>query len=634
MIIKTQLDLLSVLTPQAPPPVMGSATGAFSIKFDAVLLEAAKTLKISGGDTGIQVDPQTERALKELVLTLSQKPTSELEALRREPVALQQIVSGVAQEIGLNVTQSNQLSSLVELVVGKTAENLGTIGTTWNVSRDTSGEISGPQGGSPGATREISLPQSRVDDKAAEAAQSPVLAGELVKLANIFSQPILVSTRTGGASNAENGLSPALNQVQSTAENVSTLQVVVSSTKPGNPAQVQAPSLETNSIVSSVAKDQIQPTVQTFARLISTPAAKDPLFLVGTTEPKLVKSGVSKTDVAGLVLPENANGTDGWAQTIKSDSVIPRQVNVAKPGTLLVETALNTQELLGPLPQADPKTMVTVRSVDSRFSNEVSINVVAPDQVVSTIASKQPAVIIDPTFHGQASPSPQLLETAPNSQTQIQNAPLDRAPLTLPEVVTVVQRKERVDLPSSPTKLSSHNEDFSELLGTSGRVQESSSIFDAGLNRDSTNTRSLSQPQREAVLSQVLDTVTQAAQQDSRLRIKLSPEWLGEVDVELSMEGSRLTARLVTSRVETHEILVNNLQHFKHELEQQGLVVRELSIGVRAQTQQQGQAPDQGWRWQQQMDKLALKQSAESVLWGAFSPTAVESHNTRFSALA
>jgi flagellar hook-length control protein FliK len=90
---------------------------------------------------------------------------------------------------------------------------------------------------------------------------------------------------------------------------------------------------------------------------------------------------------------------------------------------------------------------------------------------------------------------------------------------------------------------------------------------------------------------------------NGRMLIRLKPAELGEVHVDLTMANGKLSARLVTSQTEVRDAFVRDLHAFKAGLEAQGVVVRDISVAVRAgvadqqqQQQAQQQAPQDWWR--------------------------------------
>ena len=140
---------------------------------------------------------------------------------------------------------------------------------------------------------------------------------------------------------------------------------------------------------------------------------------------------------------------------------------------------------------------------------------------------------------------------------------------------------------------------------------------------------------RESVLSQALSAIGKASQGSNQLKIQLKPESLGNLDVTLSIEGGKLTARIVASNTEVRDVFVNNMQQFKQSLEAQGLQVNQLSVAVRAETGTQGQAGQQQPQPQfLQRGILKDTQGSVSAMNALFASIGPDPALQRFSALA
>lgn len=97
---------------------------------------------------------------------------------------------------------------------------------------------------------------------------------------------------------------------------------------------------------------------------------------------------------------------------------------------------------------------------------------------------------------------------------------------------------------------------------------------------------------RESVFRQVSEALREAApDQNGRLRIQLKPAELGEVNVELMLKDGKLSARLLASHGEVRDAFVRDLPAFKAGLESQGVLVRDISVAVRAGVADQDQQP-------------------------------------------
>jgi flagellar hook-length control protein FliK len=143
---------------------------------------------------------------------------------------------------------------------------------------------------------------------------------------------------------------------------------------------------------------------------------------------------------------------------------------------------------------------------------------------------------------------------------------------------------------------------------------------------------------REAAFTQVSDALAQATgSENSHLVIKLKPATLGEVQVDLSVVGGKLTARLLASTAEVRDAFVRDLPAFKASLEAQGLKIDQVSVAVRAESnfnpqgQNQGQAQPQAWAFNRILAQAA-PELASALSTSTWSSPAL--NDQRFSALA
>lgn len=74
-----------------------------------------------------------------------------------------------------------------------------------------------------------------------------------------------------------------------------------------------------------------------------------------------------------------------------------------------------------------------------------------------------------------------------------------------------------------------------------------------------------------------------------KLFIKLNPEHLGSISIELIQKGQGITARILTTTEAAKEALESNLHNLKHAFEAQSIKVDHVEIG---QQSSQGQADD------------------------------------------
>ena len=62
--------------------------------------------------------------------------------------------------------------------------------------------------------------------------------------------------------------------------------------------------------------------------------------------------------------------------------------------------------------------------------------------------------------------------------------------------------------------------------------------------------------------------------------IKLKPDHLGKVTVEIAVENGSVTAKFLAESEKVKEILESNMQDLKDHLAKQGMVVQDLSVSV------------------------------------------------------
>lgn len=139
---------------------------------------------------------------------------------------------------------------------------------------------------------------------------------------------------------------------------------------------------------------------------------------------------------------------------------------------------------------------------------------------------------------------------------------------------------------------------------------------------------------RETVFKQVSEALREAPDKESgRLLIRLKPAELGEVTIDLVMSGGKLSARLVASQPEVRDAFVRDLQSFKVGLEAQGVVVRDVSVAMRAGVadQQQQQAPQQQAPWWRDLPPESKTPVVPLPVLSGYTADALDQ---RFSALA
>jgi flagellar hook-length control protein FliK len=85
-----------------------------------------------------------------------------------------------------------------------------------------------------------------------------------------------------------------------------------------------------------------------------------------------------------------------------------------------------------------------------------------------------------------------------------------------------------------------------------------------------------------------------------KLFIKLNPEHLGSISIELIQKGQGITARILTTTEAAKEALESNLHNLKHAFEAQSIKVDNVEIGQQSQEGQQAGFLSSGERNQQQ----------------------------------
>ena len=66
----------------------------------------------------------------------------------------------------------------------------------------------------------------------------------------------------------------------------------------------------------------------------------------------------------------------------------------------------------------------------------------------------------------------------------------------------------------------------------------------------------------------------------SEMIIKLKPDHLGKVTVEIAVENGAVTAKFLAESEKVKEILESNMQDLKDHLAKQGMIIQDLSVSV------------------------------------------------------
>ncbi len=105
----------------------------------------------------------------------------------------------------------------------------------------------------------------------------------------------------------------------------------------------------------------------------------------------------------------------------------------------------------------------------------------------------------------------------------------------------------------------------------------------------------LGPPGAPATMRQIARAIRQAAAQGGmEVRLRLHPESLGEVRVQVRWEGGLVTARLEAATPAAHELLERGLPTLRTALQEQGVPLDRLQVGLRLDVGAQSQNPDLG----------------------------------------
>ena len=83
------------------------------------------------------------------------------------------------------------------------------------------------------------------------------------------------------------------------------------------------------------------------------------------------------------------------------------------------------------------------------------------------------------------------------------------------------------------------------------------------------------------VLKQITEKVDVSILEDkSEMLIKLKPDNLGKVTMQISVENGNISAKFLAESQKVKEILESNMQELKDQLAKQGMAVQEMSVSV------------------------------------------------------
>lgn len=126
--------------------------------------------------------------------------------------------------------------------------------------------------------------------------------------------------------------------------------------------------------------------------------------------------------------------------------------------------------------------------------------------------------------------------------------------------------------------------------------------------------------------SQILDQVIgrmagERNQEVSRMSIKLQPEELGRIEIDLTLEQGRIKAQMVAQNQHVQEVLERHLPRLREALEQQGLKLDQIQVSVDAQAgegrgfshqQRQGEHHPRTWSGAQPLSAVVEKEERVS----------------------
>jgi flagellar hook-length control protein FliK len=641
------------------------------------------------------VTAKVSKALESALSDLATQTPQEMQRLAVNPQFKMALVSQVAQELRLNVPQQQQLEQLVDLAMQRlvSPKVLSTQEQGNVISQATSVLNSGPQGGTTGtsAVSETNNTQAKQflaqkdpgkdsmleSTFAAAAVTAPV---SIVNLASQLAAPELVSTRTQGIS-SENALPfDPLSKGQS----VQASKQLVLTTQASAPSETGSTE-PTSQITGTVqATQSLEPALVSFApapqsqrQMVSAPDAprgtehvqpsaipvavalpddnnaptNDP---VKTTNASASQSQASVTTASKAQTPEKSAPQPGTVRTAAPEGELPFQVELL-PTQSQPEIVHGSEVVLGqPLQQEAISSQASTPIAGNPQTSPQGEPQVQPTTVALPAANAAPALaatpiqtpgsLFMPQFQVAQDSVAQPILAVPVPTTQqvvMQVAPSTAQPLTFENAQTIPAVSESADAAGKPTSISPLKRWLSEtMLADSNPAMNTAAAPSAPtLNSDTVKDFAATVARefglRQTVFTQALSALENAGSGSNQLRIRLKPESLGSLDVTLTVEGGKLTARIVASNTEVRDVFAGNLQLFKQSLEAQGLQVNQLSVAVRAETGAQGQ-PGQQQPPQQLFQRSMLQDTQGSVaaMSALFASIGADPSLQRFSALA
>jgi flagellar hook-length control protein FliK len=563
-------------------------------------------------------------------------------------------VDQVAQALSLDAQETEQLKSLVTLVIARVNSEVSqepqsavpASQVTPNRARPEANP--GPQGGTPVTSPTLASEPEPVyahDERRRpdSMADAYVIAGTVAPLLQTATSqaPTLVSTRTQDV-------------VQGGDSRVSPLAGQNASAKPA--LQVTATSGSLMSDVESVPVSQAQNTPSSpsaqFAPLVSgsriqapaTPASSSPTQVSPKGAPVSdSKPSVSATSAAPGTLVDGDSAEPALSVQSSANnpttSVTPSTPKGSSAPALSVTSSQEAAPQASLSPKAASLPSPVFEGVEFLPAEVEAVSVEGTETVLNARGELRgaPSRALEPQVPAQSTiPSvPDSRSSTPVAQAVSQQVADDLAPTTESEE------------PNARPQASLLARDSADSFAS--RFEVFTPSFEAGSSVRAAVVQ-LAQPQdtlsrlihqtlrdystRESVLKQTVDALRSLETEDGRLRIRLKPESLGVLDVVLSVENGKLSARLMASSIEVRDVIAADLRQFKQGLEQQGLQVQQLSVALRADTQPQGQGqqqPQPSWP-QSQPSESSQKQAPAASSYEGYGEA--PGQDQRFSALA
>lgn len=679
MIARPQADLLNMLpvTQASSLPVKAVDSGN-ALRFDAALLEAAKAMRDSAPQKAeLTLVPQVKRAFEGALSELSRKPLDQLKTLAEQPQAARPetaaIVQRAALAAGLNAEETAVLQDLVPLALPRVLalkagmQVPGTPAITMQ-----GGEHPGPQGGNPVKAAAPADPIQAPEPDTKPGAPSPVPAprkaaqatDSLAQAAASAPLPVLVSTRTDDGSSRNGALTLSRTEAPAETRNAPVLAQV-----PAQPAAARVIQVSTAT----------QPAPAQPAAQVSVPAPTNPS---PAPAPAPSSTPAQAQAPAGPPVPQSAAPAAPGPSVAAPAAPVPARTDSPAPAakaslpqgpTALPATGPQGADKPAPAPaqaqavldfqfQDPSQALRIVPGSERSLAADGTWNLAPQPQPQAPAGPPQaPASVAAPSAPGvPVPPGPQAPAADPASPTQAASQP--QAPANAAQVL--VQAPAVAAAPAAPAaaqavparpeaeparpeqgqRQATALEGFQapQTVGVQPRREAGEGAFGGPGQGGQDPLKALVQQAvrdyavREAVFRQVTEALREAPSTDNgRMLIRLKPAELGEVHVDLVLKDGKLSARLVASQAEVRDAFMRDLPSFKAGLESQGVVVRDISVAVRAgvaDQQQQQPQPQDPQAWWRELPRPSP--TPQTVVPAEAGYAALGATDQRFSALA